>query len=62
MIVFLTRGRTQDSLYKGPITYDFAKFSEKLHEIGNIFGRGGGGGGMRRGHPLGFAIAYVYLV
>ena len=37
----LVQGRIQDS---GAPTYDFAKFREKLHEIGKILGRRGGAG------------------
>ena len=37
----------------GAPTYDFAKFSEKLHEIEKNLGRGGGGGGvLLPGAPL----------
>ena len=35
----------------GAPTYNFANFSEKLHEIEKILGRGGGGV-ARRGPPL----------
>ena len=31
----------------GAPTYDFAKFSQKLHEIERIWAPGGGGGGAR---------------
>ena len=31
---------------RGTPTYNFVKFSEKLHEIEKILSRGGGGGGM----------------
>ena len=37
----------------GAPTYDFVKFSQKLHEIEKILGRWGGGG-----DPLGFATGY----
>ena len=45
-------------------TYDFAKFSEKLHDIDNILGRGGGGGigeGGRRTTPPGSSAARCYI-
>ena len=35
----------------GAPTYDFAKFSRKLHEIERIWAPGGGGGGGRPSRP-----------
>ena len=37
-------GGGADSPWGGPPTYDFAKFSQKLHEIERIWAPGGGGG------------------
>ena len=43
----LIQWRIQDFPEEGAPTYDFAKFSQKLHEIERIWTPGGGGGGMR---------------
>ena len=42
-------GRGANPLGRGSPTYDFVKFSQKLHEIEKILGCGEGGGG--RGAP-----------
>ena len=62
---FVTRGGSRIPCRRGrqpsggggrAATYDFVKFSKKLHEIEKILDRGGGGGGgvggARRVHPL----------
>ena len=43
--------RIQDLPEEGAPTYDFAKFSQKLHEIERIWTGGGGGGGARPPRP-----------
>ena len=46
----IPRRRGHQSSRMGAPTYDFAKISEKLHEIEKIFGRGG--------RPLGSATEF----
>ena len=62
------QGRIQDSPrrgrqpFRGVPTYDFAKFREKLHEIGKILGRGGGAGCAPLNPPLIRNSVYVVVL
>ena len=44
----IPRRRGRQPSRGGAPTYNFVKFSEKLHEIEKILDRGGGGGGLAR--------------